>query len=335
MGLFHKKPSAAAPLESSEANLDTKASTQAPTSWWSRLKSGLAKTVGSLFGGIKSLVLGRRLDDELIDEIETALLGADLGPALTEQVIQRLRTSFRRGEITQGEQVLPFLKQQFIEILTSRSNQVDLATTPPSVILVVGVNGTGKTTSIGKLAWHYTQAGKRVMIAACDTFRAAAESQLEIWATQRVGCAFHKGEPKADPASVAFTAAERAKAEGIDVLIVDTAGRLHNDKNLMEQLSKIKRSLQRNIPEAPHEVLLVLDANYGQNAISQAEGFFQSAGVTGLFLAKLDATGKGGVVLNIHQRFSIPVKFIGTGEQRDDFSPFDAVRFVDALFADA
>ncbi len=302
--------------------------------WWQRLREGLSKTVGSFFGGIRAVVLGRRVDEDLIEQVWEQMIAADMGPDLADEVTARLRTAWKKGEVTEGEQVIPFLKQQFIEVLSAKGNEVTLAATPPTVILVVGVNGTGKTTSIGKLAWHYQQQGKKVMIAACDTFRAAAESQLEIWATQRVGCAFHKGEPKSDPASVAFTAAQRAKEEGVEILIVDTAGRLHTDRNLMEQLAKIKRSLGKNVDGAPHETLLVVDANYGLNVIQQTEKFLASADVTGLFLAKLDATGKGGVVLNIHQRFDVPVKFVGTGEQREDFAAFDATQFVEALFAE-
>ena len=278
-------------------------------------------------------MLGRKIDADMIEEIESVLLSADMGPELATEVTDRLRAAWRKKEVEDGEDVIPFRKREFVRILTSRGNEIRFADAPPTVILVVGVNGTGKTTSIGKLAYHYQQSGKKVMIAAGDTFRAAAENQLKLWAEERVGCLFHQGEPKADPASVAFTAAGRAKEEGVDVLIVDTAGRLHTQTNLMQQLEKIKRVLGKQVEGAPHETLLVLDANYGQNSIQQAEKFRDTADVTGLVLAKLDATGKGGVVLNIHQRFEIPVKFVGLGEQREDLEAFDAESFVEALFA--
>jgi len=311
-------------------------STDAPTApakkgFFGRLVGGLRKTFGTILGGLGSLI-GRKVDDDLIDDVEMSLLGADIGPDLTDEIIKRLKADWRAGRIKEGEEIVPFLKKQFVEILESKPNAVAMAEAGPTVILVVGVNGTGKTTSIGKLAWHYTQAGKKVMIAACDTFRAAAEQQLEIWANERIGCAFHKGPPKSDPSAVAYQAAERALDEGIDILIVDTAGRLHTDQNLMKQLDKIRRVVGKKIEGAPHETLLVVDANYGQNVIAQTEKFSEAAGVTGLFLAKLDATGKGGVVLNIHQRFEVPVKFVGLGEQKEDYAPFDPTGFVDALF---
>ncbi|MGE0431055.1 MAG: signal recognition particle-docking protein FtsY [Planctomycetota bacterium] len=298
-----------------------------------RLVRGLGKTIGRIAEGLGSLV-GRRIDEELIEDVEASLLQADLGPELTEEIIQRLTQAWKKKEVTEGEQVIPFLKAEFKAFLTSKGNEINLQPSGPTVILVVGVNGTGKTTSIGKIAWHYQQLGKKVMVAAGDTYRAAAESQLRVWAEERVGCLFHMGKEGDKPDTVAYTAAERAVAENVDILIVDTAGRLHTDRNLMEQLGKIKRVIDRNIPGAPHEVLLVLDANVGQNAIRQAEVFRDTAGVTGLVLAKLDATGKGGVVLNIHNRFDIPVKFVGLGEQKDDLAKFNADQFVDALFDD-
>ena len=300
---------------------------------FSRLVGALGKTIGRIADGIGSLV-GRRIDEDLIEDIEASLLQADLGPELTDRIVERLTQAWKKKEVTEGEQVIPFLKNEFKELLTSKGNEVNVQTDGPSVILVVGVNGTGKTTSIGKIAWHYQQMGKKVMVAAGDTYRAAAESQLRVWAEERVGCMFHMGNPGDKPDAVAYTAAERAVKEEVDILIVDTAGRLHTDRNLMEQLGKIKRVIDRNIPGAPHEVLLVLDANVGQNAIRQAEVFRDTAGVTGLVLAKLDATGKGGVVLNIHQRFDIPVKFVGLGEGMEDLAVFNAEEFVEALFAE-
>jgi fused signal recognition particle receptor len=328
MALFNRKKNADA-----KGN-DAAAAEPAPKRGvFGKLVSGLGKTMSKLVGGIGSLVMGRRIDDDLIDDLEDLLIQADLGPDLVDDVTERLRGAWRKKEISEGEEIVPFLKEQFKEALTRRGNDIVFAESGPTVILVVGVNGTGKTTSIGKLAWHFKQQGKRVLVAAGDTFRAAAESQLKIWAEERVGADFHQGTAKQDPSAVAYQAAERAKVEGHDILIIDTAGRLHTQKNLMEQLAKIKRVVAKQLPGAPHEVLLVVDANFGQNAVMQAEKFIEATTVTGLFLAKLDATGKGGVVLQINNRFDIPVKFVGLGEQKEDYALFDAEQFVDALFA--
>lgn len=298
-----------------------------------RIVTGLKKTQQKFIGAISSLVLGRRIDDNLLDEIEEVLYLADIGTDMTSKLIGRLREAWKNKEIEEGEEIVPFIKEFINEILTSKSNEIKWADKKPTFILVVGVNGTGKTTSIGKLAWLFQQEGKKVLIGAGDTFRAAAENQLRIWAEDRIGCGFIMGEENMKPDAVAFKTAEKAIAEDYDVVLFDTAGRLHTQKNLMQQLEKIIRVLSNKIEGAPHEVLLVLDATTGQNALNQAQLFKDAAGATGLFLAKLDSTAKGGVVLAIHEKVEIPVKFIGLGEQKEDLAKFDPKQFADALFS--
>ena len=298
-----------------------------------RIVSGLKKTQQRFVGAISSLVLGRKVDDDLIDEIEELLYLADIGTEMTVKLVNKLRDAWRNKEIEEGEQIVPFIKDYINEIMTSKSNDINWAEKKPTIILVVGVNGTGKTTSIGKLAWLFKQEGKKVLIGAGDTFRAAAENQLRIWAEERIECGFFMGEDNMKPDAVAFKTIEKGQAEGYDVILFDTAGRLHTQKNLMQQLEKIKRVMCNKIDGAPHEVLLVLDATTGQNALNQAQLFKETAGVTGLMLAKLDSTAKGGVVLAIHEKVEIPVKFIGVGEQKEDLAVFDPKQFADALFA--
>lgn len=329
MGLFGRKKEAP---ETAEIAPGPDATDKKP-GIFRRLTRALSRTMSSMFGGLRDAVFGRKIDEDVIEAVYDVLIKADMGPDLADQVCERLRQAWKRKEIENGDEIIPFLKNDFKTMLAARGNAVKMAPKPPTVILVVGVNGTGKTTSIGKLSWWFKQQGKKVLIAAGDTFRAAAESQLRIWAEERVGVDFHQGDPNSHPAAVAFTAAERAVAEGHEVLIIDTAGRLHTEKNLMQQLEKIHKSVAKIIPDAPHEVILVLDANVGLNALAQAENFQRSAAVTGLFLAKLDSTGKGGAVLQIHQKFDIPVKFVGLGEQKEDLAPFDAEQFVDAMFS--
>jgi fused signal recognition particle receptor len=264
--------------------------------------------------------------------VEEALLAADVGVAATEAVLERVRAAFREGRARTGDAILAELKRDLAERLAGAGNDLREAARPPTVILVVGVNGAGKTTSIAKLTRWLKERGKKVLLAAGDTFRAAAVEQLGVWA-ERLEVGIVKGETGGDPAAVAFDATEAAIARGVDYLIVDTAGRLHTHQNLMAELSKIKRVIQKRIPDAPHEVILVLDATAGQNALAQAREFTRATDVTGIFLAKLDGTAKGGIVLAIREQFDIPVKFVGLGEKAEDIQPFDGARFVEALFA--
>ncbi|MHC4954404.1 MAG: signal recognition particle-docking protein FtsY [Planctomycetota bacterium] len=296
------------------------------------LKRTLKKSRDALVGGLEKLVRGRTLDDDLIEEIEEALIESDVGVATTEALITDLNAAWKKKEVTEGDQVIPFLKEQLAERLRHHGTELITAPEAPTVILVVGVNGSGKTTSIAKLAWWLRDQGKSIVLGAGDTFRAAAVEQLTIW-SKRLGVQIVKHGQDAHPAAVAYDAAEAALARKADVLIVDTAGRLHTQKNLMQELEKIRRVLGKRIEGAPHETLLVLDGTTGQNAVQQARLFHEAAPVTGIFLTKLDGTARGGAVLSIRDQLDIPVKFVGTGEQPKDIQPFDANVFVDALFA--
>jgi fused signal recognition particle receptor len=292
-----------------------------------RFKKGLAKTA-ELFN-FRSW-FGRTVDQAFLDGLEKRLIQADVGVAATGKLIGRVREAF--ADKTADENLLAFVKVELKGLLVDpRPGSLVVAPKPPSVYLIAGVNGSGKTTSIAKLAQHLKDRGKTILLAACDTFRAAAADQLSIWAA-RAGCEIVKGSPGADPASVAHDACQRALARHVDVLIVDTAGRLHTQTHLMRELEKIKNVIQRLIPGSPHEVLLVIDATNGQNAIRQAEVFTQSIGCTGVILTKLDGTAKGGVVVAVRQSMNLPVKFIGIGEALDDLQPFDADTFVESLF---
>jgi fused signal recognition particle receptor len=294
-----------------------------------RFRDGLAKTRARLTEQLHRL-FGRGLDEATLEEVEELLYGADIGPTLAAKVVADLRAAVRDGRLTSGQEPLAFLEEDFVRQLSAADPSLHLPAEPPAVLLIVGVNGSGKTTSIAKLAKMFRDQGKRVMLAASDTFRAAAEEQLEIWAG-RVGADVVKHQPGADPAAVAYDGAEAAQARGMDVLIVDTAGRVHTRANLMRELEKVARVLGKKVPGAPHEVLLVLDATTGQNAIAQARIFQQAVKVTGILLAKLDGTAKGGVVLAIQQELGIPVKFVGLGEGVDDLEPFEPRTFVQAL----
>jgi len=296
-----------------------------------RLKAGLAKTRKTLTTPIGELFRGsRRVDEPFLERLEEILITADVGVEAAMNIIEDLREAAKsRG--ADPEQLHAILIEDIARRLRKGESRVHLAETPPTVFLVAGVNGTGKTTSIAKLAAWYIKAGKRVLLAASDTFRAAATEQLEIWA-KRVGADIVRHAMGADPAAVAFDACEAALARGVEILIVDTAGRLHTDPNLMRELSKIRNVVAGKIPGAPHEVLLVLDATAGQNAISQARSFKQGVDVTGIFLAKLDGTAKGGIVVAICDKLGIPVKFVGLGEGENDMEPFDADAFSRALF---
>jgi len=297
--------------------------------FFERLKDGLQKTRKNFTERIEVLVgMSAEIDDDFLDELEMILLSADVGAKTTEKLIEAVRQAARKKEIKGTEDVVPFLKKYLTQMLTEEGQRTRISGT---VILVVGVNGVGKTTTIGKLANYFHLLNYKVMIAAADTFRAAASEQLEIWG-KRAGCDVIKHAEGADPAAVVFDAMKAAIARKADILFIDTAGRLHNKANLMNELEKIHRVIKREIPEAPHETFLVLDATTGQNAITQAKVFTETANVTGVVLTKLDGTAKGGVVIAIREELGLPVKWIGVGEGIMDFRPFEPEKFVDALF---
>jgi fused signal recognition particle receptor len=295
-----------------------------------KIKQGLSATRG-VFSGIASLFRMRgRVDRDFLAELEKKLYLADVGTQATTEIVERVKQAFLDKEIS-GD-VEAFVKQQLENLLTAEGIDIQRAPSGPTVILVAGVNGSGKTTSIAKLARRFQSEGRKVVVAACDTFRAAAVEQLTIW-SERIGCEIVKGQQGSDPGAVAHDACEKAKARGFDILIVDTAGRLHTQAHLMRELEKIHRVVSRQIEGAPHEVLLVLDATTGQNAIAQAEQFKKTVRCTGIILAKLDGTAKGGAIFAIKSRLGLPVKFIGVGETLDDLQPFDPDTYVEALFA--
>ncbi len=296
------------------------------------LKERLGKTRNKISSSISSVIsLGRDIDEALLDELEETLISDDIGVETTDKLISELRAAFRGRQIATTDEILPFLKEHMKSYWPDRDRQLHLAPSGPTVILVAGVNGTGKTTSIAKLGYTLSQDNKEVIVAACDTFRAAAIEQLSIWA-ERIGVQIVKHQIGGDPAAVAFDACEAAVARNADVLILDTAGRLHTKKDLMQQLTKIRDVAARKIPGAPHEVLLVLDATTGQNAIAQAKIFTEAINLTGIFLAKLDGTARGGIVIAIKDQLDIPVKFVGLGEKPEDIAEFDPEKFVEAMF---
>ena len=300
--------------------------------FFDRLKKGLTKTRENFTHNIERLIMGYAdIDDELIDDLEETLLMADVGVKTTETLIAAVRKGIKQKEIRTPEDLIPFLEKEIVSILEAGENTFQMAENGPTVLLVVGTNGVGKTTTIGKLSAYYRREGQSVLLAAADTFRAAAIDQLEIWGKRADAQVIKHGEGS-DPAAVVFDAMQAAKARNIDIVIVDTAGRLQTKSNLMQELEKIYRVIGREIPGAPHETLLVLDAGTGQNAISQAELFTQAAPVTGVVLTKLDGTAKGGVTIGIKSQLSIPIKWIGVGEGIDDLRPFRAEDFVSALF---
>ena len=295
-----------------------------------KLKAGLAKTKEGFLGQIKNVVKSfTRVDEDLLEELEELLICADIGVNSTEQIIDELRDRIKENRLSEQEDVMLALRE-IIEDMIGQGEPLKLGT-KPSVILVIGVNGAGKTTSIGKISNILRQQGKKVVVAAADTFRAAAIEQLGVWC-ERSGVDMVKQSEGSDPAAVVYDAINYSKSKGADVLIVDTAGRLHNKKNLMDELSKINRVIDRELPDADRENLLVLDATTGQNAILQAKEFKNSAALTGLVLNKLDGTAKGGIVISIKQELGVPVKFIGVGEKIDDMQVFDADEFTKALF---
>lgn len=309
---------------------------QPATGFLARFKQGLSKTRHHLGDGLSRLLLGKKeVDKEILEELESLLLRADCGLVAVDSILSQLSDGLMRKQLADGESVLAALKSQLLRILTAHAKPLDCPSqeNEPFVILMVGVNGAGKTTTIGKLAKRYQQQGKKVMLAAGDTFRAAAVEQLQVWGERNniPVIAQHTG---ADSASVVFDALSAAKARGIDILIADTAGRLHTQQNLMDELKKIKRVMQKLDTKAPHETMLVLDASIGQNALNQAREFHKAIGLTGLTMTKLDGTAKGGILIAIANELGIPFRFLGLGEGIDDLEPFDAHQFVDAIFND-
>ncbi len=297
------------------------------------IRDRLGKTRDKIATSLSSvLTLGRNIDDALLDKLEETLISDDIGVETTEKLTTELRDAYRKRQIAKTDDIIPFLKEHIKGYWLEQDRQLRLAQSGPTVILIAGVNGTGKTTSIAKLGYIFNRNNKKVILAACDTFRAAAVEQLSIWA-DRIGVQIIKHKTGGDPAAVAFDACEAATARGADILILDTAGRLHTKKDLMQQLTKIRDVAARKIPGAPHEVLLVLDATTGQNAIAQAKIFTEAINVTGIFLAKLDGTARGGIVIAIKDQLNIPVKFVGLGEKPEDIAEFDPEKFVEALFS--
>ena len=302
--------------------------------FFEKLKQGLSKTHEGFVEQMDRLFLGKKtIDQDLLDELEALLFAADLGMKTTHQLIEGVRQGLKRGDLEQPEKVREFIKQDILRILKAGEKPltIDFSQTKPFVFMVLGVNGVGKTTTLGKIAYQYSAQGKKVLIGAADTFRAAAVEQLEIWA-QRGGADLIKQSKGSDPSAVAFDTIHAAQARNADLVFIDTAGRLHTKVNLMEELKKLKRIVSRECPGAPHEVLLVLDATTGQNAISQAKFFHEAIGVTGIALTKLDGTAKGGIVIGITEEFHIPIRYIGVGEGMDDLREFNAGEFVQALF---
>ena len=302
------------------------------SSFFSRLKSGLAKTRELLFMNVEAIARGiGPVDEKVLSDLEEALILADVGAQLSTEYVEKLRAAWRQGELPDVEALKAKLRQMIEETLAPKVKPLAVATPYPFVVLVVGVNGVGKTTTIGKIAGWLRSENHSVMIAAADTFRAAAIDQLAVWA-ERAGADFIRHKEGSDSSAVAFDAVRAAKARGTNVVLIDTAGRLHTKSHLMEEIRKVVRVIGKEIPGAPHEVLLVLDATSGRNAIAQAKTFLEFTGVTGLALTKLDGTAKGGVVLSITSEMDVPVRFIGVGEKIDDLRPFNPGSFAEALF---
>jgi fused signal recognition particle receptor len=302
--------------------------------FFDRLKEGLTKTKSALVDRVSSIMtVFRKIDDELFEELEEALIQADVGVETSMQLVEELRREVKKRGLKNGEELLPVMQEIISRMLGAETEPLTMVPGGLTVILVVGVNGAGKTTTIGKLAHHLkAEQGKKVVLAAADTFRAAAVEQLQVWG-ERAGVPVVAHAEGADPAAVAFDGVVQGKATGADVVIIDTAGRLHNKVALMDELRKIHRVIEREVPGAPHETLLVLDATTGQNAVQQTKLFKEVAGVTAIALTKLDGTAKGGVVIAIKNEQDVPVKFIGVGERIDDLQPFDPKAFAAALFA--
>ncbi|MFO7554637.1 MAG: signal recognition particle-docking protein FtsY [Desulfobacterales bacterium] len=317
------------PPDNIDEEVDRGAS-EKPTGFFKRLKNGLSKTRKLLTTDINDLFAGKRkIDDELLDELEEILITSDIGVQTVTDLIRGI--SLKSSEISGPDQLKKVLREKILELLNAAMKPPQAIVNKPHVIMVIGVNGTGKTTTIGKLAARFSASGKKVIIAAADTFRAAAIEQLGIWA-DRAGVEIIKHREMSDPAAVAYDSIEAAVARDADIVLVDTAGRLHTKKNLMEELKKIKRTISNKLAGAPHEVLLILDATTGQNALSQASLFNDALNVTGIALTKLDGTAKGGIVVSICKTLEIPLKYIGVGEKIEDLQEFDPIQFVAALF---
>lgn len=300
-----------------------------------KLKQGLARTRSGSVATVRTILTGKQLSPELLKELERAMIQADIGVRTAVEIRKDIQAAYERSEITSGDEALAFLKDQLRAYYPEADRSLHFAAPGegPTVILVAGINGAGKTTSIAKITKSLRDEGKSVLLAACDTFRAAAVEQLEVW-SERLGVQVIKGQQGGDPAAVAFDAAQAAVSRGVDVLVLDTAGRLHTQEHLMRQLTKIRSVVAKQIPGAPHEVILVIDATTGQNGINQAKVFTEATDVTGIFLSKLDGTARGGIVIAIREELNLPVKFIGVGETPDDVEPFDPAKFVDAMFAE-
>ena len=303
-------------------------------SFFEKLKTGLAKTREILVKNIDNIILGGKvIDQKLFEELEEVLIMADVGPAFTYDLIEKMKEQVKRKELYSPEMLRSTLKSYMIDILARSESPLLIPRNELFTIMVVGVNGTGKTTTIGKMAYSFKENGMSVLLAAADTFRAAAIEQLEVW-SQRVGVPLVKQKTGSDPSAVVFDTLHMAKSNKIDTVIIDTAGRLHTKVNLMEELKKMKRIMGRELSGAPHEILLVLDATTGQNAITQAKMFNEDIGVTGIVLTKLDGTAKGGVIIRIAREFNIPIRYIGIGEGLDDLRRFDSREFVNAIFGE-
>jgi fused signal recognition particle receptor len=297
-----------------------------------RLKAGIQKTRAGLMEKIEDAVSGRKeIDTDVLEELEYALITADIGSKTTAEILERIRQRVERHQVGDIAELKSLIREHLLEILQATERPVPLVKDPPAVMMVVGVNGAGKTTSIGKLTRRLQSEGRTVLLCAADTFRAAAIEQLEVWA-DRTGAGLIKQQPGSDPSAVLFDALQAAKARKVDYVIVDTAGRLHTKTNLMAELEKMRRTAARVIPEAPHEVLLVIEATTGQNGLEQARKFTESSAVTGIILTKLDGTAKGGVVVAISRELNLPIRYVGVGEQLDDLLPFEAENFVASLF---
>ena len=320
------------PLQQPEVSAPVQEKPKGEPGFFERLKLGLKKTKDGLVGRIDTLVLGKKeIDADTLEELEEILITSDIGVKTTVELIRTLELRLGRNELKDGEALRSALKEEILARLEVHHRVLDIEGQQPFVLLVIGVNGVGKTTTIGKLASRFSASGKKVLLAAADTFRAAAAEQLESWG-DRSGVDVIRHKEGADPSAVVFDACKAAVARQVDILIVDTAGRLHTKVNLMEEMKKIRRVIDREIPGAPHETLLVLDAATGQNAISQARLFKDAAGVTGIALTKLDGTAKGGIVVAVSHEFALPVRYIGVGESIDDLRDFNPREFTDALF---
>jgi fused signal recognition particle receptor len=297
-----------------------------------RLKAGIQKTRAGLMEKIEDAVSGRKeIDADVLEELEYALITADIGAKTTAEILERIRQRVERHQVGDLEELKSLIREHLLEILQATEKPVPLVKDPPAVMMVVGVNGAGKTTSIGKLTRRLQSEGRTVLLCAADTFRAAAIEQLEVWA-ERTGAGLIRQQPGSDPSAVLFDALQAAKARKVDYVIVDTAGRMHTKTNLMAELEKMRRTAARVIPEAPHEVLLVIEATTGQNGLEQARKFTESSAVTGIILTKLDGTAKGGVVVAISRELNLPIRYVGVGEQLDDLLPFEPENFVASLF---